>query len=354
MKARILLILFIFTCLGTASTLSAQEQSQPVMQQGPTVVMPASIDNQGIRNYLLGPGDTLEVRVFGQPDFGGQADVDSAGNISLPFIDKPIPAQCRTEKDVSKDIATAYSKYLKNPQVSVRIMGRNSRPPAIVHGAVNSPGQFQMQRRVRLQEVLARAGGVTERANGVIQVLHTESVMCHEPGEVPEPEASVALSDGTKMPAFKLYKYADILTGNADVNPYVRPGDIIRAMEAEPVYITGSVNSPTGLYLREQMTLSRAIAMVGGPKKEAKQSEIIIYRRKPGSVEAEKMVVNLAAIKKGKEKDVLLQAYDIIEVPEAGMLSKERIFQTIAGGVLSGFSGVGQLATQTLPLRVIY
>jgi polysaccharide export outer membrane protein len=249
MKARILLILFVFACTGAALNLQAQEQSQAPASQGPAVVTPTSgsLDTLGIKNYLLGPGDTLDVRVFGQPDFGGQVDVDSTGNISLAFVDQPIQAQCRTEKAVAKDIAAAYSKYLKNPQVSVRIMGRNSRQPAIVHGAVNAPGQFRMERRVRLQEVLARAGGITERSNGVIQILHTESVMCPEPGELAEAqsETSVEAPDGTNLPAFRLYKYADILAGREASNPYVRPGDIIRAMEAEPVYITGSLRDFT-------------------------------------------------------------------------------------------------------------
>ena len=42
--------------------------------------------------------------------------------------------------------------------------------------------------------------------------------------------------------------------------------------EAEPVYITGAVMSPGGIYLREQLMLSRALAMVGGARKEAKLS----------------------------------------------------------------------------------
>ena len=80
----------------------------------------SAIDSQGIRNYLLGPGDTLDVRVFGQSDLNAIVEVDSDGNISsLPFLESPIPAKCRTEKEVQKDIVKAYSKYLKNPQVSV-------------------------------------------------------------------------------------------------------------------------------------------------------------------------------------------------------------------------------------------
>src|SRR5688500_2852682 len=105
------------------------------------------VDNQGIRNYLLGPGDMLDVRVFGQPDLNAIAEVDSEGNISsLPFLEAPIRARCRTEKEVQKDIAAAYAKYLKNPQVSVRITERKSRPPATVFGAVRQATRVQMQR----------------------------------------------------------------------------------------------------------------------------------------------------------------------------------------------------------------
>ena len=89
------------------------------------------VDNQGIRNYLLGPGDILDVRVFGQPDLNAIVEVDSEGNISsLPFLEAPIPAKCRNEKEIQKAIATAYEKYLKKAQVSVRITDRRSRPPA--------------------------------------------------------------------------------------------------------------------------------------------------------------------------------------------------------------------------------
>src|SRR5207253_3473557 len=70
----------------------AQEQSQgPVLGSSA-----ASIDNQGIRNYLLGPGDVLDVRVFGQSDLSSQVEIDADGNISsLPFLETPIRAQCR-------------------------------------------------------------------------------------------------------------------------------------------------------------------------------------------------------------------------------------------------------------------
>ena len=52
--------------------------------------------------YLLGPGDVLEIRVFGQHDLNSTAQIDGDGNLSsLPFLD-PIPAKCRTERAAGK------------------------------------------------------------------------------------------------------------------------------------------------------------------------------------------------------------------------------------------------------------
>jgi polysaccharide export outer membrane protein len=357
MKAKLSLMLLLF--VSVASAVCAQDAGQTgtgvSAPQGTSVMMPASMDNQGIRNYLLGPGDTLDVRVFGQPDFNTMADVDSDGNISLPFLEKPIVARCRSEREVQKDIVTAYSKYLKNPQVSVRVVGRNSRPPAIVHGAVAMPQRVQMQRQVRLNELLALAGGITERANGMVQVLHTEPVMCPAPGEQLEAETPIAFASGEKVQPFRVYKMSDIVAGKEEANPVVRPGDVVKALEAEPVYITGSVNSPQGVYLHERQTLTGVLAMVGGVKKEARSNEIRIYRQKyPGSTERDLITADLVAIKKKQKEDVVLMPYDIIEVPEAPRFSKGRILDTLASGVLTGFSSTISATGGMLPLRVLY
>ena len=64
------------------------------------------MDIQGLKTYLLGPGDVVDVRVFGQPDLSSTAPIDSDGNLSsLPFLETPIPAKCRTDKEVQNDIA---------------------------------------------------------------------------------------------------------------------------------------------------------------------------------------------------------------------------------------------------------
>jgi len=329
-------------------------QAQEPQQQEPAVQSTSQspgLDTQGTKTYLLGPGDVLDIRVFGQPDLStSNAQVDSDGNLSsLPFLETPIPAKCRTDKQVQKDIAAAYAKFINNPQVSVRIAERNSRQPATVFGAVRQATRVEMKRKVRLNELMAVSGGFTERASGTIQILHTEPLMCPEPGE----EAEAAPIDGTKIP-LQIVKIAELRAGKLEANPVIRPGDYVLVTEAEPVYITGAVNSPNGVYLRDQLTLSRALAMVGGAKKEAKLNDVRIFRQVPGSTNQEVIHVDVAAIKKNQKPDVLLQAYDVVEVSEAGMFSSSRIGSTLMNALTGGFSNMISSSGTYLPSRVIY
>ena len=342
----LVVIMFALACFIVALA----QQQEP--QQGSTTgaVQSSPLDNQGIRSYVLGPGDVVEIRVFGQPDLSATAQVDSDGNLgSLPFLEEPIPAKCRTEKAVQKDIAAAYSKLINNPQVSVRITERNSRQPATVFGAVRQSVRLEMKRKVRLNEVIAASGGFTEQASGTIQVLHTEPVMCPEPGE----EKEALPIDGTRIP-LQIVKISELRAGKVEANPVIRPGDYILVTEAEPVYLTGAVLSPQGVFLREQLTLSRAVAMVGGVRKEAKLTDVKIYRQKPGSTEQDVIHVDLAAIKKSQKPDFVLMPYDVVEIPEAGAFSTQRIGSTLLGAVTGGLTGAISTTGTYLPTRVIY
>ncbi|HLN98932.1 MAG TPA: polysaccharide biosynthesis/export family protein [Pyrinomonadaceae bacterium] len=334
---------------GLARTQEPQSSQGQDVPQRPTS-QESAVDNQGIRNYLLGPGDVLDVRVFGQSDLNAIVEVDSDGNISsLPFLDSPISAKCRTDKDIQKDIAKAYAKYLKNPQVSVRISERKSRQPATVFGAVRQPTRVQMQRKIRLNELVVVSGGFTDRASGTIQILHTEPLMCPQPGE----EALAAPIDGTKVP-FEIVKISELRSGKAQANPVIRPGDYVMVTEAEPVYITGSVMAPQGIFLRDQLTLSRALAMVGGARPEARLNDVRIYRQKPGATDQEMIRVDYAAIKKNQKPDFFLQAFDVIEVPEAGMFSPGRLGKTLVGAVSGSLGSMFTTGGTSIANRVIY
>ena len=284
--------------------------------------------------YLLGPGDVLEIRVFGQHDLNSTAQVDSDGNLSsLPFLD-PVPAKCRTARAVQKDIAAAYGRLIKDPQVSVRVVERNSRQPVSVSGAVRQGGKIPMERRIRLNELIAASGGFTDKAAGTIQILHTQPLLCPGPGE----QAEALPIDGTAVP-LQVVKISDLAKGTA--NPVMRPGDLVLVTEAEPVYITGSVVSPSGILLRDQLTLSRALGMVGGLRKEANQSAIRIYRQKAGSAEQQILKVDFQAIKKNQEPDVFLQPYDVIEVPDSGFLAGRSWVELLVGVFTGGLRGTG-------------
>jgi polysaccharide export outer membrane protein len=348
MKIKQSLVLAIgLACMLTGLVHAQEQQQQPAP---PTSSQSSGLDIQGIKSYLLGPGDVLDVRVFGQPELTSTVQVDSDGNLSsLPFLETPIPAKCRSEKQVQKDITTAYAKFINNPQVSVRISERNSRQPATVFGAVRQPTRVEMKRKVRLNELMAVSGGFTERASGTIQILHTEPLMCPEPGE----EAEAAPIDGTKIP-LQIVKISELRSGKIEANPVIRPGDYVLVTEAEPIYITGAVLSPGGIYLREELMLSRALAMVGGPRKEAKLSDVKIFRQVPGSANQEVIHVDVAAIKKNQKPDFPLQAYDVVEVSEAGMFSSSRIGQTLLGAISGGLSGAVSTTGTFLPQRVIY
>jgi polysaccharide export outer membrane protein len=311
----------------------------------------AALDAMGIKKYLLGPGDVLDLRVYDEPQFSGPLVVNDEGKIEVPFVDEPIPATCRTDREIKKDIVAALAKYIKRPQVSLRVTEMKSRPAAVVFGAVRVPQRVDMKKRARLLELLAFSGGVTEQAGGNVQIFHTEPVMCAEPGveDLAKPIDVYKPTDETQV-AYEVYSLPDLRAGKPEANPIVRPGDIVIVQESQPVYMTGAVKSPQGIFLGGGMQLKQAIAMVGGLSKEAKASQIVIWRRKVGVAEPEKILVNFNDIRKEKIPDIALQPYDIIEVPDgSGSLGS-----TLKGFLMGGVAGAATNSLGVLPMRVLY
>lgn len=281
---------------------------------------PVSIQTQAQPPYLLGPGDVLEVTVEQMTSPTRRVQVNGDGYVSsLPFID-PVKAKCRTEQQLQQDITAAYNRLIKEPFVSVLVLERNSRTPVSISGAVRQNTKVPAIRKLRLNELVVAAGGFSERAAGTIQILHTEPVMCPEPGQ----EGEGLPINGTTIP-LQIVKMSDLLKGT--VNPVIRPGDLVLVTEAEPVYITGSVVSPGSIMMRDNLTLSRALATVGGARKEAKVSEVRIYRQVPGSIDQEILKIDFGAIKRNENPDVLLKPYDVIDVSENGI----RVIDVLAG-----------------------
>ena len=326
MRISLAIAIFAFIVSG-ANPLLAQQSSQA---QAPSSKS-QSLDVPGMVNNQLGPGDLLEIKVFGVAELGSISRIDGYGNLSsLPFLEKPIPAKCRDEIQVQNAIAEAYKTLINDPQVSVRIVERNSRQPAVVFGAVRQPTRVPMQASLRLNELIASSGGITERAGGTIQILHTQPVMCPGPGE----EQEALPLKGTDLP-LKVVRIADMKIGKVEANPVIRPGDYVLVSEAEQVYITGSVVSPGSQLLTEGLTLSRVLAMAGGTRREANLSDVRIYRQKIGAVRQDLLKVDYAAIKRNELPDVLLEPFDVIEVREPGVTFPGILKEVLAGAFRS-------------------
>jgi polysaccharide export outer membrane protein len=305
------------------------------------------IDAQVQKGYLVGPGDEITAKVLGETQFDFVATVDEDGKIEVPFFDKPIIAKCRTERELRTDISTLLARFLKSPQISVRVTDRKSRPPATIYGEVRTPQQVILMRKATLVELIAFSGGVTEEAGGMIQVFRTRPPLCSA-----ATEDSVWKSTGTDptdVPS-RMYSLGSVKLGKEDSNPIIYPGDVIVIEKAKPVYITGEVVSPQGIYLKEGGTsLTEAIAKIGGVKREAKTRDIKIYRLKSGVKERELISANYDEIKKGTQKDIMLEPYDIVEVDHARKSIGQTILEIAAGAARTGLTSVsGGLGTRIL------
>ena len=134
----------------------------------------------------------------------------------------------------------------------------------------------------------------------------------------------------------------DTLRGNEAANPYVEAGDIVTIPEAEQVYVVGNVYAPKSLPLKESLTVSRAIAMAGGPLRDSKTDRVHIVRHSSVAGGQSEIYVNLTAIARKKEDDLVLQANDIVEVPES---TGKSLIRSLMGAVAPSVAQV--------PVRVI-
>jgi polysaccharide export outer membrane protein len=286
--------------------------------------------------YRIGPGDVLDIRVFNKPQFSRDGvRVDGRGMIRMPLIEGEIQAACRTEYELASDITARYKEYLRLPQVDVFIKDFQSQPVAVL-GAVRAPSRFQLQRRVRLLDLLSYVGGPADNAGRTVQIVHTASPTVCEAG-------AVAVASETAASILDSFKLSETLRGDESANPYVRPGDVISIPEAEQAYIVGNVLKPMAISLKERVTISRAVAMSGGLLPDTKSTRVRIVRQAPDSLIKAELYVDLKAVDKHEAEDVVLQAGDIVDVPTAG---GRRLLRSLVGAVIPA---VGQLPVRVIP-----
>ena len=297
--------------------------------QADVPVKAAGISGVADERYRIGANDLLDIRVTNRTVLSrDNVRVDASGVIRMPLIDSDIRAACLTEAELAAEIAKLYMKYLRNPQVDVFVKEYQSQP-AMVIGAVNSPGQFKLQRRVRLLELLALAGGPVDKAGRSIHIIHSENISrC--PTDQAAAEAAAAAAPADVKSLFESHLLAETLRGANAANPYIRPGDVITIPEADQAYVVGSVIHPLTVPLRSPVSVSEAIAMAGGVQPGSKIGKVVIVRQQPGSATKVEIPVDLSAINKRQAEDIALLPNDIVNVPGPG----RSILRDIVGGLI--------------------
>ena len=274
--------------------------------------VPLADSTQG---YLIGPGDEITGKVLGETQFDFVATVDEDGKFEVPFFDKPVNARCRTEGELRTEVSKLLARYLKKPQLSLRVTKRDSRPPVSLFGEVKEQQKFQLTRRVQLLELISYAGGESEKSGGVVQVFRTLGPVCSTPND---PNRWAASTDGGSNVPMRQFSLTELRKGVKEANPEILAGDVIVVQKASPVYVIGEVMRPGEFVLPDGgLPLTQAIAMASGVNREAKTKSVKVYRVKPGVAEPEVFAVNYDSIRKGEEKDIMLQAMDIVEVGKA-------------------------------------
>jgi polysaccharide export outer membrane protein len=336
---------------GTPATPAAPQKTDgATAATAPEAAPPAETRRSAVDStYRIGPGDIIDVVVFNRPQLSrAGARVDNRGYIRMPLLEQDIKASCLTESELAASIAKAYLEYQKNPRVDVFVRDYQSQPVAVI-GAVNAAGRFQLQRPIRLLELLVYAGGPALSAGKTIQVLHASmgnSARCEEPKAEGDAAAAAGATEaeagtGEDLSMTTVYDRERTMSGEDKSNPYIRPGDIVSLAMADEAYILGNVNQPRSLTLNEDITVSRAIAMCGGLKPGSKK-KVRIIRQLPGAPKKE-IYVDLAAIEKKNAEDPMLQANDILEVPTEGGFK----------GVLRTMKGMVGSYAMRLPMTVI-
>jgi polysaccharide export outer membrane protein len=262
--------------------------------------------------YRLGPGDLIEIGVFGVEEFRHTIRVNASGVVKLPLLDA-VTASGLTPAELEQRLTSLLEDdVIKNPQVSVFVKEYRSQPVYVL-GSVRSPGQYQITLQMRIVDAISLAGGLAPNADD-------EAVIQRPSGDGGEQVINVDLK---------------ALLENADLqrNIVVKGGDVIHIKEriTQTIYVIGEVNRSGALVKdpRQELRLSQVIAWAGGPTKTARLSKGILVRYMEDG-RREQLPVDFGQILRGKKEDFFVRANDVIFVP--GSRIKD-LGQTLLNGV---------------------
>ncbi len=158
-------------------------------------------------NYLVGPGDTLNISVWRNPELSLSVPVRPDGKVSTPLVDELV-AQGKTTIEIARDIEKALSKLVRDPVVTVIVtnfVGPYSEQIRVV-GEAMKPQALPYKQKMTVLDVMIAVGGLTDFADG-----NAASITRTSEGDK---RYSVRLKDLLKR-------------GDTSANVEMKPGDIL-------------------------------------------------------------------------------------------------------------------------------
>lgn len=164
----------------------------------------AEVDNY---SYIIGPGDTINVVVWRNPELSTSTPVRPDGKIAAPLVDE-LKVAGKNSIEVARDIEKVLSKYVRDPVVTVVVtgfVGPYSQQIRVV-GEAAKPQFLPYKQDMTLLDVMIAVGGLTDFADG-----NSATILRSAEGNK---QYSVRLKDLIKR-------------GDVSANVQVRPGDIL-------------------------------------------------------------------------------------------------------------------------------
>jgi len=114
-----------------------------------------------LTEYRLGPGDKLNIRVFGHADISGSYEVDSTGHVAMPLVGRLLAANTTIEDFQALVTERLNRDLVVNPNVVIEVL---SYRPFFILGEVQKPGSYPYISGLSVRQAVALAGGYTRRA----------------------------------------------------------------------------------------------------------------------------------------------------------------------------------------------
>lgn len=132
----------------------------------PPTSVPEPASNASAPAYIIGPGDSLEVFVWRNPDLSSKVPVRPDGKISTPLVEDMV-AVGKTPTQLARDIEKVLSEYVKSPQVNVIVSQPVSAFSQVkVIGQVIKPQSLPYREGMTVLDALLAVGGLGQYAAG--------------------------------------------------------------------------------------------------------------------------------------------------------------------------------------------